>query len=79
MITRFNSRIVLNQTIADMLERASSALDTKVYETRIREAVAIREAQAFQQDIFSYDLNAKVASDYKALTKEVIEGMKEYE
>lgn len=79
VITRFNSRIVLNQTIADMLERASSALDTKVYETRIREAVAIREAQAFQQDIFSYDLNAKVASDYKALTKEVIEGMKEYE
>ena len=70
---------MLNQTIADMLERASSALDTKVYETRIREAVAIREAQAFQQDIFSYDPNAKVASDYKALTKEVIEGMKEYE
>lgn len=79
VITRYNSRIVLNNTIAGMLERASKSLDTKVYDTRIREAVAIREAQAFQQDIFSYDAKSNVAKDYKALTKEVIEGMNKYE
>lgn len=73
VITRFNSRIVLNQTIADMLENASKKLGTIVFKTRIREAIAIREAQAFQQDIFNYDNKSNVADDYRQLTKEIIE------
>jgi len=71
LITRYNPRQVITRDITELLEQAAAALDTKVFKTRIREAVAIREAEASQQDIFSYSPKSNATLDYKNLIKEL--------
>jgi len=71
LITRYNPRQVITRDITELLEQAAAALNTKVFKTRIREAVAIREAEASQQDIFSYSPKSNATLDYKNLIKEL--------
>src|SRR5699024_237802 len=46
VLTRHNTRTILTSTITNMLEGTAKELDTKVFNAKIREAVAIKEAQA---------------------------------
>lgn len=70
LITRYNPRQILTRDTAGLLERAAAALKTKVFQTRIRETVTIREAQARQTDIFTYAPKSNAAADYAAIVKE---------
>lgn len=76
LLTRYNGRSVLRRDMASVIRDTAQRIGTKVFETTIREAVAIGEAQAQQQDIFHYDSKANVTADYKALVEEVISDMK---
>lgn len=73
VITRYNRRSVLTQDITAMLEDTARALDTKVFNAKIRECVAIREAQARQQDIFEYAPKSNAAKDYDNMINEYLE------
>lgn len=70
LITRYTPRQIITRDTAALLERAASALKTKVFQTRIRETVIIREAQARQQDIFAYAPKSNAAFDYESAIKE---------
>jgi chromosome partitioning protein len=72
LLTRHNSRMVLSRDIAAMIEDTARNLNTKVFKTTIRDAIAIREAQALETDIFSYAPKSKVADDYRAFIREVL-------
>jgi len=76
LLTRYNGRAVISREIAEMIEQASGALDTRLYETRIRECTAVKEAQAVREDIYSYAPRCNAAKDYRALVDEMIGGMK---
>ena len=41
--------------------------------TRIRECIAIKEAQASQQDIYSYSPKSNATADYTQLIQEILE------
>jgi len=71
LLTRYQPRSILTQELTDLISETAKTLQTKVFSTRIREAVAIKEAQAMREDIFSYAPKSKVASDYKAFFKEL--------
>ena len=73
VLTRFSDRMLLNQYLKEVLDDSAKKLDTSLFNTTIREAVAIREAQAYQEDIFNYDAKSKVAKDFKDLTNEIIQ------
>ena len=73
LLTRYNPRSILSRDISEMIEQTAAQLETKVYKTSIREAIAIKEAQARQQDIYSYAPKGKATADYKAFVKEVLE------
>lgn len=73
VITRYNRRSVLTQDITAMLEDTAKALNTRVLESKIRECVAIREAQARQQDIFEYAPKSNAAKDYDNMINEYLE------
>ena len=45
LITRYNRRTLLSKQITEMLDNTAAQLHTKVFSSRIREAVAIKEAQ----------------------------------
>lgn len=73
LLTRFNSRTVLSRDITQMIDQTAKQLHTRLFKTTIREAIAVKEAQANQQDIFSYAPKGKATEDYRNFIKELLE------
>jgi chromosome partitioning protein len=73
LLTRYNSRAILSKDIAEIIEQTANQLNTKLFKTTIREAIAIKEAQANQQDIFSYAPKNNAAVDYAEFIDELLE------
>lgn len=73
LLTRHNSRTILSKDMAEMIEATAKELDTFVYKAVIREATAIKEAQANRQAIFQYSPKSKVSDDYTSFINELIE------
>lgn len=71
LLTKYDKRKVLTRTISKMLQDTAESLNTKVFNAKIREAVAITEAQAMQQDILKYDPHANVVRDIKVYVNEL--------
>lgn len=72
LLTRYNKRSILSQDIAELAKQIASKLDTKVFDSTIREAIAIKEAQISRISLFEYAPHAKVTEDYKAFINELI-------
>ena len=71
LLTRYSRRAILSRDLADIITDTAEALQTKVYKTRIREAIAVKEAQAVKQSIFTYAPKSNPAKDYKSLIDEI--------
>lgn len=71
LLTRYSSRALINRAGERQTEGIAAQHGTKLYKTRIRECVALREAQAMQEDIFSYAPRSRGAADYSALIDEM--------
>ena len=71
LLTKYDKRKVLTRTIHKMLKDTADSLNTKVFDAKIRDAVAITEAQAMQQDILKYDPHANVVRDIKVYVNEL--------
>ena len=71
LLTRYQPRSILTQELTELIGDTADMLKTKVFSTKIREAVAIKEAQAMRKDIFAYAPKSKVASDYRAFINEL--------
>jgi chromosome partitioning protein len=69
---RYDSRTRLSRLVVAELERA---LPGKIFHSRIREAVRIRECPAVSQTIFEYAPECHAAQDYRSLAREVVEGL----
>lgn len=68
--TMYDHRKVLNRDVVDTIRKY---FGKKVFETMIRDNVALAEAPAQRQDIFGYSKKSKGAKDYLALCKEILE------
>lgn len=73
LLTRYSTRAVLNRDIANMMREQAKNLDTKLFQTAIREAVAVREAQISQKSIFDYAPKANVTEDFQNFINELLE------
>lgn len=76
LITRYNGRAIISRDMQSNLEEAAQQLKTRLYSTPIRECVSIKEAQAQQQDIYSYAPRSNAAKDYAAFIEEFTERKK---
>lgn len=74
LITRYNGRAILSKDMRANLEETARELGTKVFNTPIRECIAIKEAQAMQRDIYSYSPRSNATADYTALVEDLIRG-----
>lgn len=72
LLTRYNSRAIISREVAEMLEKIAKGLNTKLYNTKIRECTAIKEAQAMRESIFTYAPKSNATADYKALIDEIM-------
>ena len=73
LLTRYQYRSILTQELTQLIHDTAETLHTKLFRARIREAIAIKEAQAMHDDIFSYAPYSKVASDYRDFFRELTE------
>ena len=73
LITRYNARTILAGSVIAEIEKQAEALGTSLYKAKIRECVAVREAQLLQQDIFTYSKYCNAAIDYNAFIDEFLE------
>lgn len=74
LLTRYNGRAVISRDMADMIGEAAEGMGTRLYETRIRECTAVKEAQAMREDIYNYAPRSNAAKDYRAFVAEFIGG-----
>lgn len=79
LITR-NKKTLLSNDLKEILRLSAENMNTSLFNTVIREQVAINEAQMSEKSIYEYMRNIKkrngtVADDYKNFTEEVLERM----
>lgn len=74
LLTRYNGRAVLSRDVYQLAQEAAQKLGTRVYNTAIREGIAIKEAQAARISLFDYAPAANVTKDYAALVDEITKG-----
>ena len=72
LLTRHNSRSVLSRDMAEAANMTADKIGTFLYKTVIREAVAIKEAQANCQSIYEYAPRSNAALDYEAFVDEFL-------
>lgn len=64
LLTRYNGRTNLAKLASEQAKELASDIGTEVFDSRIREGIAVREAQAVGEDIFSYAPRSNPAKDY---------------
>lgn len=72
VLTRYSKRAILSRDLAETLENTAKQLNTKLYKTKIRECIAIKEAQATKKSIYAYAPKSNASKDYMNLLEEVI-------
>ena len=65
----------ISRQIKELAEQLSEYISAPIYETYIRSAVAVEEAQANRADIFDYAGKSTVAEDYRAFIEEFLKGV----
>lgn len=68
-VTQFDKRKVLHR---DVVETIYTYFQEKLFDTRIRDNIALAEAPSQGLDIFRYDPECKGAEDYRSLCQEII-------
>ncbi|AEF81318.1 ParA family protein [Leadbettera azotonutricia] len=72
LITRFNHTNISGE-FTEKFEKAADKLNTKVFKSRIRECVAIKEAEAICSDIFLEAPKSNAVDDYSSFIREYLE------
>lgn len=73
LVTRYNARAILSRDIAEMIESTAQQLDTTVFDARIRESIAVKEAQANKESLFTYAPRGNATLDYAAFIAQLLE------
>lgn len=76
LLTRYTERSVLSKALEDGIHQAAEQMETKVYQTRIRNAAAVGVSQLIRNDLFTDAPKATATEDYKAFVEEFLEGGK---
>ena len=71
LLTKYNGRTTLSKDITSTTAEKVEQMGAKLLSTRIREGIAIKEAQTMQQSIFEYAPKSNPARDYSAFLDEI--------
>ena len=71
LLTRYKPRQTLASDLRASIAEQAQQMGTKVFDSYIREGVAVEQAQALRQSLFDYAPNSNPANDYKALFAEM--------
>lgn len=77
LLTRYNSRAIINKDIREMLNGLAKQLKTKVFNNAIPQCIAVCEAQAMQKNLLEYAPNSTAAKQYNAFIDEYLTSSEE--
>lgn len=72
LLIKYSNRMILNRTIKEELETFAEKVNTVIFDTTIREGIAVAEAQTVREPLIDYAKNSKPNIDYKGFTSEVL-------
>ena len=72
LLTRYTGRANLTKYLREEFSEPAAELKTKVFDTTIRECIAIKEAHLMRQSVFDYDRKSNAAIDYTAFIDELL-------
>lgn len=73
LLTRYSDRNILSRNLKDVFEELAKQMGTSVFQSSIREAVAIKEAQVMHKSIFEYAPKSNATQDYMNFVNEFLE------
>ena len=74
VITRYNPRTLITAKLESLLNQVANKYKTKVYKTKIRDSIAVKESRALHKPLLTYNGGKSNAQkDYKAFIKEFLE------
>ena len=71
VLTQYDKRATLTRQYEDLIKEQCQAMGLYFAETRIRRAIAIQEAQARRESLYTYSPRSNPAKDYMALCEEL--------
>lgn len=74
LVVRYKTRTNLARTLREALAEVAGQMNTKMYETTIRESTKAAEAQAARVNLFEYAPRSTTALDYDNFMKEFLGG-----
>ena len=77
LLTRYNGRAILTRDLTDIAEQTASQLNTKIFNAKIREGIAVKEAQASGQSVLTYSPRSNPARDYSDFIEELLKDLKQ--
>lgn len=75
LLVKYNGRTNLSKEVRDNLTDIAQQMDTRLFDTTIRESTKTREAQAMRMPLIDYAANSTTATDYINFTKELMEAL----
>lgn len=73
LLNRYNARSILTKDLTQMIEDTAKQMSTKLFKTKIRECIAVKEAQTMKENIFDYAPNSNASKDFEKFIEEVLE------
>ncbi len=71
LFVKHSTRTILTRDLTGVIKKKCAELDIPVYNTTIREGIAVREAQTQRESLFDYAPKSKPAKDYMQFIKEI--------
>lgn len=76
LVTRYSNRSNLSRQNLESLRSIAKSQGTKVFNTPIRECIAVKEAKQQQKDLFTYAPKSNAALDYDDFVNEFLKSRK---
>ena len=71
VLTQYDKRAILTRQFEDLIREQCREMGLRLAETRIRRGIALQEAQASRENLYSYNAKCNPAIDYLALCEEI--------
>lgn len=72
LLTKYTNRTNVSRLLEKSVNSAANLLNTKVFESRIRQATIVQESQIAKIDLLTYAPKAPVTTDYQAFIDELL-------
>ena len=72
LLTKYTDRTNVSRLLEKSVNSAAELLNTKVFESRIRQATVLQESQIAKLDLLEYAPKAPVTTDYQAFIDELL-------